>query len=138
MKRILSLVLCFILIIACVQLPVSASAAATKPLTARSAYIINVSVDVTKSGSNIVLTGSLLCNASIVTFCNISLSLLCRDKGSSDDWTTLKTVFGNGTYSCSASYKTAYDSSKEYRGYIYCTAHYSGGIEHSNKYSGIC
>lgn len=138
MKKLISAILCFVFVFACMQLPVSASPADTDVnATARLSYINDAQVSIGKSGSYIRTTGVLSCNSLLTSSCTITLSVYSRDKGSSDSWTREKTVFANGTYYCSTYCDIPLDSTKEYRGKIYCAAHPSGdgGIENISFYT---
>ena len=127
MKKLVSAILCFVFVFACMQIPVSASPVDTDVnATARLSYINDAQVSIGKSGSSIRTTGVLSCNSTLTSFCTISLSVYSRDKGSSDDWTREKTVFANGDYYCSTYCDIDLDTTKEYRGRIYCYAHPSG------------
>ncbi len=138
MKKFVTALMCLILIFACVQMPVYASESSDESsVNPRLSYINDAQINIYKQGSNIRVAGYLYCKTNLTSNCTITVTVYSRDKGSSDSWTIEKITFGNGTTSCGSVSQTPYDSTKEYRGKIYCSVHPIGGgtIEHLTLYT---
>lgn len=131
MKKLFSAILCLVFVFTMMQLPVSAVSESTpeedNSNSPRLSYIYDANVSIGKSGDYVLVTGQLSCRKNLVSLCSINVSLYSRVKGSSSAWRHEGTSVRSGDYYCSGMRQVAADSTKEYRGRIYCTARLADG-----------
>lgn len=132
MKKLISALLCLVLVFSAVSFSASA--------TARLTYVTSSEAKIAKVGSKIVSTGTVTCDSSTVDSFSINVSVQSRTRYSTtESWTSEKTAINStSNFTKTTAASTDYNSTKEYRTKVTITIFTKNNeVVYNYKYSSI-
>ncbi len=133
MKKVISAILCIVLVFSAVSFSANAAARLT--------YVTNSDAGIAKVGSKIVGTGSASCDSSVTEYFIINVAIQSRTRyTTTESWRSEKVVTNTSTdWSKSAAGSVDYDSTKEYRTKVTIIIHPAdeSDVVYNYKYTAI-